>query len=166
MVSRRKGPLSAWRIADGRYTIYSGVGARTQGGRWNTPGTDVIYASESFSCAMLEQLARAGIGRIPEGHKWIKIDIPAIPIEVVEPEDIPGWDQEDWLASQEYGDQWLKEQRTAVLMVPSVITNGLEKNVLINPAHRDFSKITHTHPKKMQWHQRFLVPPAPAERKK
>lgn len=166
MVSRRKGPLTAWRIADGRYTIDSGAGARIQGGRWNTPGVDVIYASESFSCAMLEQLTRGGIGRIPKGHKWIEITIPAIPIEVVEPEDIPGWNQEDLLASQEYGDQWLREQRTAVLMVPSVLTNGLEENVLINPAHRDFSKITHTKPKKMHWHQRFLVPPAMTGRKK
>lgn len=113
---------------------------------------------------MLELLVRSGIGRIPTGHEWIRVSIPAIPIEVVEPEDIPVWNREDMLASQEYGDQWLGERRTAVLLLPSVVANGLENNVLINPAHRDFDKITHTEPKKM--HQRILNPPATTRRKK
>lgn len=166
MVSRRKGPLRAWRIADGRFPIFSGAGARDHGGRWNSPGTEVIYASASFSCAMLEQLARAGIGHLPKGQVWIEINAPAILIEVVEPEDNLGWDREDRLASQAYGDQWIREQRTAVLVVPSVAANGLEKNVIINPAHKDFGKITCTEPKSMEWNQRFLVPPLITEEKK
>lgn len=123
----------------------------------------MIYASASFSCAMLEQLARAGIGHLPKGQVWIEINVPPIPIEVVETEDVPGWDKEDRLASQAYGDQWFRERRTAVLIVPSVVANGIEKNVIINPFHRDSGKITYTGPKKMEWHQRFLVPPATTE---
>ena len=122
--------------------MFSGAVARDLGGRWNGPGTEVIYASASFSCAMLEQPARAGIGHLPKGQVWIEINVPAILIEVAEPEDIPGWDQEDRLASQAYGDHWLKGQRSAVLVVPSVVANGLEKNVIINPAHKDFGKIS------------------------
>jgi RES domain-containing protein len=115
---------------------------------------------------MLEQLARAGIGHIPKGQMWIEINIPAIAIEVVEPEDIPRWDREDRMASQAYGDQWLRDQRTAVLVMPSVVANGLENNVIINPAHKDFGKITCTEPKGMEWHQRLLVPPSTTEKKK
>jgi len=166
MVSQRKGPLRAWRIADGRFPIFSGAGARELGGRWNSPGIEVIYASASFSCAMLEQLARAGIGLIPKGQMWIEINIPAIAIEVVEPEDVPGWDREDRLASQAYGDQWLREQKTAVLMVPSAVANGLEKNVLINPAHKDFDKVTCTEPRGMEWHQRLPAAPSATRKKK
>ncbi|MEW6721038.1 MAG: RES domain-containing protein [Thermodesulfobacteriota bacterium] len=165
MVSRRKGPLRAWRIGDGRHPVFDGKGARDRGGRWNSPGREAIYAAATYAGAMLEQLSYAGIGFLPKGQVWIEIQIPAIPIEVVESGDVPGWELEDKIASQEYGDKWLDENRTAVLLVPSVVSSGIEKNVVINPAHKDFPRITHSAPRKMEWHERFLVPP-PAGRKK
>jgi RES domain-containing protein len=64
------------------------------------------------------------------------------------------------------GDPCLGERRTAVLVVPSVVANGLERNVMINPAHKDFAKIACTEPRSVEWHQRFLVPPMTKEEKK
>jgi RES domain-containing protein len=39
-----------------------------------------------------------------------------------------------------FGDAWLREERTVVLMVPSVVARR-EMNVLLNPRHADFSSI-------------------------
>ena len=36
----------AWRIADGRFDPFSPIGASLVGGRWNSPGLGVIYASQ------------------------------------------------------------------------------------------------------------------------
>src|SRR2546428_13072414 len=58
----------AWRIADGRFDVFSPIGASLVGGRWNSPGLGVIYASRSYAGAMLEGLAHAGIGRMPRTH--------------------------------------------------------------------------------------------------
>jgi RES domain-containing protein len=37
------------------------------------------------------------------------------------------------------GDEWVESLRSAVLLVPSVVTG--ESNLLINPTHRDFDQI-------------------------
>ena len=67
----------AWRIADGRFDPFSAIGASLVGGRWNSPGLGVIYASCTFAGAMLECLAHAGIGRVPRNHVAVDIVIPA-----------------------------------------------------------------------------------------
>ena len=65
MASGPTAPLTAYRIADRRHPIFDGAGATQQGGRWNSPGRPLIYASETFAGALLEQLARANIGTLP-----------------------------------------------------------------------------------------------------
>lgn len=155
MVFRRKGPLRAWRIADNRHPIYDGTGAMVWGARWNSPGHAVIYVSASYACAMLERLAHAGIGSIPKNQYAITIDIPAIEIEEITTVDVPGWDLPDQLASRAYGDRWFREKRTAVLVVPSVVARE-EGNVLINPTHPDFRRITHTQPEPVVWDRRLF----------
>jgi RES domain-containing protein len=42
--------------------------------------------------------------------------------------------------SRKFGTAWLKERRSAILLVPSVIVS-VENNVLINPEHPDAGKI-------------------------
>jgi len=155
MVFRRKGPFRAWRIADNRHPIYDGTGAMAWGARWNSPGHPVIYASASFACAMLERLAHAGIGSIPKDQHSITIDIPAIDIEEITAVDISGWDLPDLSVSRAYGDGWLHSKRTAVLVVPSVVARP-DRNVLINPAHPDFRKITHSTSEPVVWDRRLF----------
>jgi RES domain-containing protein len=155
MVYRYKGPLRAWRIADKRHVIYDGTGASHWGARWNSPGRRVIYASTSYSCAMLEMLAHAGIGRVPAHHEWITIEIPKVEIEEVLPGDVPGWDLPDQTAGRAYGDLWLFEKRTAVLLVPSVVARE-DRNVLLNPDHPDSARIRHSRPRPVIWDERLL----------
>src|ERR1017187_9056977 len=49
MVSRRSGPLRAFRIADMRHAIFDGSGAMLHGARWTSPGRRVIYAAETYA---------------------------------------------------------------------------------------------------------------------
>ena len=114
--------MKAFRIADRRFPVFDASGARLLGGRWNSPGLPVIYAAETFSGALLEILAHAAIGRIPRSHAVVEISIPDdLPVESVDPAQIPGWDLTDHTPTRAFGDTWLREGRTAVLLVPSVV---------------------------------------------
>ncbi len=67
--------MQIYRIADGRHPIWDGTGAAllAEGGLAPPPpGKPVIYGSLSYSRAMLEILAHANIGRIPETHQYVK----------------------------------------------------------------------------------------------
>jgi RES domain-containing protein len=104
---------------------------------------------------MLERLAHAGIGSIPKDQHSITIDIPAIDIEEITAADVSGWDLPDLSVGRAYGDGWLLSKRTAVLIVPSVVARP-DRNVLINPAHPDFRRITHSTPEPVVWDRRLF----------
>lgn len=160
MVSPSKENLIAFRISDGRHSIFDGAGAMMYGGRWNSPGEHrVIYGALSYAGAMLEILARVGrVGEVPKYHQYIKISVPStIEIEEVTRERVPGWQEPDLYESRKYGDLWLQEKRTAVLIVPSVIA-GEEKNILFNQDHQDFEKITASDPQEVIWDSRLFYP--------
>ena len=147
--------MIAFRIASRRHPVFDGAGAAEYGGRWNSPGRAVIYAARSLSLAMLEQLAQAGTGRLPRHQVCVEITIlDAVSTETVEPRDVPAWDAADRLASRAFGDRWLAEQRSCVLLTPSVIVPA-EQNVVINPAHVDFARIKASTPRPLNWDERL-----------
>jgi RES domain-containing protein len=149
--------MRAYRIADRRYPIFDGVGARLAGGRWNSPGGAVIYCAETYAGALLEILVHANLGRIPRTHAVVEVTIPeSVSIESVEAEVIPGWDRADHLASRAFGDEWLASNRSAVLLVPSLVARGHEHNILINPAHSDFGRIGASEPREVVWDERLF----------
>lgn len=146
----------AWRIADRRHPIYSGAGAALHGGRWNSAGRPVIYAAATYACALLERLVHLGTQRIPRHQALVEITIPDwVEVERAPVEGLPGWDTEAPLVSQRYGDRWLAEERTAVLVVPSVVA-APDENVVINPNHADFVGITHSEPRPVEWDLRLF----------
>jgi RES domain-containing protein len=148
--------MRAFRIADARFPVFDGAGARLLGGRWNSPGRPVVYASGSFALAMLEVLAHAGTGSIPRHHRYVEIEIPdRVSAEDVDPRAVPGWDAADEIASRAFGDAWLASAKTAVLVAPSLIS-PYERNVVINPAHPDFRFITATAPQAVAWDARLF----------
>ena len=53
------------------------------------------------------------------------------------------------------GDAWIREPRTAVLVVPSVVARR-EGNVLINPSHPDFAHIAASAPEAVVWDERLF----------
>jgi RES domain-containing protein len=134
--------MRAFRIADGRFPIFDGTGARVAGARWNSPGRPIIYAAETFAGAMLEILAHAGLNRLPRNQLFIEISIPeSIAVENGPDIDFSTWDASNQSATRSFGDQWLLEMRSAVLLVPSIVTAGIETNILVNPLHQDFARI-------------------------
>jgi RES domain-containing protein len=149
--------MRAFRIADGRFPLFDGTGARLVGGRWNSPGRSVIYAAETYSGAVLEMLVHANLGRLPRTHAWIDITIPKeVSVESVTAEMLPRWESDDPSATRAFGDRWLEERRSAVLLVPSFVTRGRERNVLINPEHRQFGAIKATKPQNVAWDERLF----------
>lgn len=114
--------------------------------------------AETFSAALLEVLVHSNLGRVPRTHAAIEITIPdTIPIEVLTSSEPLGWDAEDSSVSRAFGDRWRAERRSAVLLVPSVITRDHEHNVLIHPEHTDFGQITAGKPREVQWDRRILA---------
>jgi RES domain-containing protein len=149
--------MKIFRIADERHPIWDGSGAAMIGGRWNSVGRPVIYGSLSYSCAMLEILAHANIGMIPASHCFVVADVPeGVSMETHAAHVLPkAWDAEDSPVAREFGDQWLKEARSALLILPSVIAR-LDWNVLVNPMHADANKLIVSTPEKVIWDKRFF----------
>ena len=54
--------ITAWRIVKARHAegAFDGEGARIEGGRWNSPGTPMVYTSQSAALAALEMLVHLG----------------------------------------------------------------------------------------------------------
>lgn len=150
--------MRVFRVADRRFPIFDGTGARLIGGRWNSPGRPVVYAAETYAGALLEVLVHANLGRVPKTHAAIEISIPdSIRVESLDAVSLPGWDAEDQIASRAFGGEWLHTRRSAVLLVPSTILRGREHNVLINPEHSDFPQIVASAPQDVQWDKRLFV---------
>jgi RES domain-containing protein len=150
--------MIAYRIADARHPIYDGTGAMLHGGRWNSVGQRVIYAAETYACAMLEVLVHANLAVPPKHHKVVRITIPdRVNVETLSTSELPDWDAENAEASRSFGDRWLREGRTAVLRIPSVVTDGREYNVLINPLHSQASLIEALAPEPVRWDLRLFA---------
>lgn len=152
--------MQIFRIGDSRHAIWDGTGAALVGGRWNSPGRPVIYGSLSYACAMLEILVHANIGRIPGTQRFLVAEVPkSISVERHNASALPaGWNADGSPSARQFGDQWLLQARTAVLLMPSVIAT-LEWNALVNPLHPDAAKIKVSESQKVIWDQRLFERP-------
>ena len=124
------------------------MGAYLYGGRWNSPGQYVVYASGNVSLAMLEVLVHiddaAAFAR--QAHVYQRLSFDRTQVAVIDEAALP----EDWNARPEsietrgIGDEWLARQETPVLAVPSVVVPAELRfeqeylNYLFNPQHPDF----------------------------
>lgn len=133
--------ITVWRITAPQYaeTAFSGEGARLWGGRFNSPGRRVVYASGSLSLATLEVLAGANDRRRLRGYLAVSATFDEADVETLTVADLPeGWDARPYAsASQTIGDTWLDDARSLALRVPSVVV-PMEWNVLLNPEHPSF----------------------------
>ena len=130
-------PERAYRIGDpsGEFAVFSPEGAKKKEGRWHSTGQEVIYASNYYSTALLE--ARAYIWKQPDEQRFVEVKIdPDISFEMVDPNTLNDWNLQDSMTAREFGSLWLEEQRTAILIVPSVLA-PIDHNVLFNPNHPD-----------------------------
>jgi RES domain-containing protein len=134
--------LEAWRIvrAQRASTALTGEGAAKTGGRWNSRGIPVVYASATRALAALETLVHLN-PPMPFEYKIFRVEFAAELMEHIATK-LPA----DWKTSpsphstRRLGDAWVREARSAVLAVPSIIIPD-ETNYVLNPAHPDFRKI-------------------------
>jgi RES domain-containing protein len=127
------------------------------GTRWNSAGRAVIYASDTFAGAILERLVHALRPRtLPGPHHAVRIDIPDDCLETLEAEDLPGWDSRDSSVALAFGDQWIDEGRSAVLLVPAVPSRPIGQTVIIHPGHPDATRIAVSAPFAVPWDERLF----------
>ena len=116
----------------------------------------MIYASGTKALAALESLVHLNP---PIAFKYMvfRVDFEDALVETVAGHDLPSdWTQEPPSPStQAIGDQWVKESRSAVLAVPSVIIQT-ELNYVLNPAHPDFKKVKIGKPEPFAFDPRLL----------
>lgn len=137
--------ITAWRIVlrDHAQDAFSGKGASRFPGRWNTPGTAVVYVSDSAALAALEMLVHTDVEAVLPAYLLFACSFGEDLIERFDLGKLPSNWQDDPPppALRQIGQQWVIEQRSAVLRIPSVII-PIQSNYLLNPAHPDFAKIT------------------------
>ena len=151
--------LRLWRIGRAGYPVWSGEGARRFGGRWNPPGTAAIYAGTSYAIAALEIMVHANIGRMPKPMLYVEAVLPPdAAIEVADESLIADWDAPDPASSQSFGAAWLRERRSLVLLVPSAVTRGLDRNAVVNPLHPDAVRIAVGPEQAAYWDPRLMGP--------
>src|ERR1700719_810330 len=135
---------SGWRMvrSSRAKSAFNGEGSRLFGGRWNSAGTAIVYLSEHESLAALELLVHTlplpPIERYFSFQaRWDERLTEYFPIK-----NLPRhWNAErPPVAAQEIGDRWVREKRSAVLAVPSLLSTS-ELNFLLNPNHPDFKEI-------------------------
>jgi RES domain-containing protein len=140
--------MKVYRIVREKYldSVLSGKGAQfSEGFRWNSFGTPLVYTAESRSLAVLEIAVHLDLSEdLPKDRFIVEIDIPDnLKVLILNERDLP----KNWSAkppergTQVIGDNFAAEAKAAVLSVPSSIIPE-ERNYLLNPSHSDFSKIT------------------------
>jgi RES domain-containing protein len=103
----------------------------------------MVYTATTFSLVVLEIMVNTSSARIPRDMVYAPVDIPdAIRLEVLDVATLP----RNWFDSpaptecQRAGDSWVRRGETVGLIVPSAVAR-IDNNVLLSPAHPDFSRV-------------------------
>jgi RES domain-containing protein len=133
-----------WRICRRRYAddAASGEGARLYGGRWNSRGVRVVYASTSLALAAVETFVNLEPNLRPDDLVSIEGEVPdLLKVGRIEVRRLPAtWYESRDESLHRFGDEWIRAMDSVALLVPSAAIRG-EWNVLLNPAHPHFSRI-------------------------
>ncbi len=136
--------MEAFRLSREKYaSTLSGKGAALKGARWNSIGVEIIYTASNRSLAMAEVAVHLTLATIPDDYVILTIYLPDnISAQKLTEADLPP----DWntfphpAATQAVGDKCVTENKYCVLQIPSAVTKG-DYNLLINPHHKEFSKV-------------------------
>ena len=136
--------VNAWRISKTRYaaTSFDGEGARLNGGRWNSVGTRVAYASGSVALATLEVLVGLQDTTVLSSYSLTRVEFDEGLVEVLDRGLLPAlWNHHPPSPeTQRLGDLWVAERRSVVLKGPSAIVEA-EHNYVLNPSHPLFGRV-------------------------
>ncbi len=151
--------MQIWRICRTRFAgeAFSGLGARRFGGRWNSPGVPMVYASSSLSLAAMELFVHLEPNQQPDDLVSIAAALPqGEPARRLEPGELPaGWWADDFEPLRAIGDNWIREKTSLALAVPSAALRT-EWNVLINPLHPAITEIKVEPPQEFHFDARMF----------
>ena len=150
--------ITAWRIVKARHqaNAFDGEGARLNGGRWSSPGSSVVYTAESAALAALELLVHLGRGSALQAYVLVACSFHEKVVSRLDRARLPpNWRSYQAPAQlQLIGDEWLTNNASAVLEVPSVIIET-ESNYLLNPIHTDFASLVISEPEPFRFDVRL-----------
>jgi RES domain-containing protein len=151
--------ITGWRLAKARHAgaAFDGEGARLYGGRWNSPGTRVAYASDSLALATLEVLAHLESTAVLQSYSAATIRFSDDQVETLDVKSLAKhWRRYPTIPdNQAIGDRWTAEARSLVLRVPSAIIPSAA-NFLINPLHPAFASAIIDRPERFAFDPRLL----------
>ncbi len=147
--------ITVYRLVKNRHiaSAFDGEGARTYGGRWNSPGVPVVYTSESLALCCLEIFVHLPSYKLLDDYVFITATFSQK--FILSAELVDGWNARPVSkASQSMGDRWIAESKFPVLKVPSVIIPG-GSNYLLNITHPNFKSIKIGEPSPIAFDPRF-----------
>jgi len=107
---------------------------------------------------MAEVAVQYTLATLPQDYVMITIFVPdGLSVKTIWENELP----ENWkkfphpASTQKYGDNFILENKHCLLKIPSVVTKG-DFNFLINPNHKDFSKIKIVEIEKFPFDKRIL----------
>ena len=152
--------LTGWRIVpeDQAAAAFDGEGARLYGGRWNSVGVAMVYASQHKSLAALEVLVHLDATRRNQRYQSFAFQFDEGLLEVFRASSLPkDWRQEPPPPSlQQLGDAWARAATSPILAVPSAIIPE-ELNYLLNPRHARCGEIQIGNPTGFAFDPRLLT---------
>ncbi len=120
----------------------SGYGAFLYGGRWNSKGQYALYGAEHISLAVLEIVVnydRTTASLLPSYH-LVELFIPDSEIIEIDRSVLKKTWSKDTDYTRYIGDEFLQSRSDLVLKIPSAVIPE-ENNYILNPSHKNFSKI-------------------------
>lgn len=139
----------------------TGEGARRSGGRWNLKGVPVLYTSDSTALAALEKLVHVPLRLLPKNLSVLTLELPDhLPVTKIEAEELPDNWHEYPTSSKltNISQEWINQQATVALCVPSAIIPGAEgRNYILNPNHPDFDQVRIVKTALFDYDQRLFV---------
>jgi RES domain-containing protein len=135
-------------------TDLSGTGSYLHGGRWNSPGTPLIYTAENNVLAAFEVALRIPLDQISRNYVMIPIEVPN-EADVHSPPNLPANWHTNQKFSQQVGDTFAKEGKHLLMKVPSALITD-SYNYLINPSHPLIEKVTPKAPRTILFDKRLM----------
>ena len=151
--------MQIWRICRARFAdeAFTGEGARRFGGRWNSRGVPMVYASGSLALAAIELFVHLEPNLQPDDLVSIAATLPeGEPAKRLGPEQLPaGWWADDFEPLRAIGDKWIREKSSLAISVPSAAMRA-EWNVLVNPLHPAIAEIKIEEPRAFRFDARMF----------
>ena len=150
--------MRVWRICAARYasTAFSGEGSQRFPGRWHA-GVPMVYTGTCLALAALEVFVNMDTIAEPEALVSVEAILPDhLQMPYIEEHSLgKSWRQENNRQCRTIGMEWFASRRSVALRVPSAAVMG-DWNVLVNPEHPDFAKVTVAAPQPFRFDTRMF----------